>query len=281
MPYADSGGLKVHYEIHGAAHGAGGPMLLIQGYAMPGKLFEATGMVSLFADDHQVAIYDNPGTGLSDVPARPRTIPELAADARAVMDAAGWDSARVFGASMGTMIALQLALDAPARVRCLVMIGTYCGWPSMRDTRDPEWLAALEGIEKGAALQASDPAAAARLFIEAALDDSTSEFHDTWRDQVEAVIRELPTRLPPIVLGAGAGIGDWSVLDRLHEIATPTLMFHGANDRLLPAEGVFAALRRMRRAELHIYSPGDHRAVNPHNIARVLPYIKSWLASLT
>lgn len=276
MPYADSGGLKVHYETHGA----GEPMFLIQGYAMPGKLFEATGMVSLFADDHQVVVYDNPGTGLSDVPDRPRTIPEFAADARAVMDAVGWDGARVFGASMGTMIALQLALDVPARVRCLVMIGTYCGWPSMRDTSDPDWLQALEGIEKGAALQASDPPAAARHFIDAALDDSTSEFHDAWREQVEAVIRELPTRLPPIVLGEGEGIGDWCVLDRLHEIAAPTLMFHGANDRLLPAEGVFAALRRLQRAELHIYNPGDHRAVNPHNIDRVLPYIKSWLASL-
>jgi 3-oxoadipate enol-lactonase len=255
-------------------------MLLIQGYAMPGKLFEATGMVSLFADDHQVAIYDNPGTGLSDVPDRPRTIPEFAADAQAVMDALGWDKARIFGASMGTMIALQLALDAPERVRCLVMIGTYCGWPHMRETQDPGWLAGLEGIEKGAALQADDPAAAARLFIEAALDDSTSEFHDAWREQVEAVIRELPTRLPPIVLGEGEGIADWCVLDRLGEIAAPTLMFHGANDRLLPAEGVFEATRRMQRAELHMYNPGDHRAVNPHNIARVLPYIKSWLAGL-
>jgi hypothetical protein len=52
MPYADSDGLKVRYKIYGA----GVPMLLIQGYAMPRKLFKATGMVSLFADDHQVAI---------------------------------------------------------------------------------------------------------------------------------------------------------------------------------------------------------------------------------
>jgi pimeloyl-ACP methyl ester carboxylesterase len=94
------------------------------------------------------------------------------------------------------------------------------------------------------------------------------------------VIRELPTRLPPIVGGAGEGIGDWSVLDRLHEIATRALMFHGANDSLLPAEGVFAALRHMRRVGLQIYSPVYHRAVNPHNITRVLPYINSWLASL-
>ena len=80
--------------------------------------------------------------------------------------------------------------------------------------------------------------------------------------------------------GEGEGIADWCILARLAEIAAPTLLFHGANDRLLPAEGVFEATRRMRRAELHLYNPGDHRAVNPHNIARVLPYIKSWLAGL-
>jgi pimeloyl-ACP methyl ester carboxylesterase len=95
---------------------------------------------------------------------------------------------------------------------------------------------ALEGIERGAALQSSDPVAAARLFTEAALDDSTAAFRDTWRDQVAAVIRELPTRLAPVVLGAGAGIGDWCVLDRPREIEAPTLMFHGANDRLPPAD---------------------------------------------
>ena len=226
-----------------------------------------------------MAFYDNPGCGLSDAPQTPRTIPEFARDACAVLDALGWDRTRVFGASMGTMIALQLALDEPSRVRSLLLIASYCGWPRMRET-DEAWARDLKALEEAAALQPTDPAAAARLFIDAALDDSTKEFHEEWTQVAEEVIRELPTRAPPVFLGDGPNLADWSVHERLHDIAAPTLMFHGVNDRLLPVEGVFEMARRMQRAELHLYNPGNHRAVNPYNAERVVPYIKAWLAQV-
>ena len=60
---------------------------------------------------------DNRGTGDSDRPPGLWSMDDLARDALAVLDAAGHDSAHVLGVSMGGMVAQDLALGHPERVR--------------------------------------------------------------------------------------------------------------------------------------------------------------------
>ncbi len=111
--------VELHYELAGS----GPPVLLIQGVGASGEAWRP--QVNALAQNFQTLIFDNRGIGRS-IPCRgPIRIEAMAADARALMDEAGWDSAHVIGHSMGGVIAQQLALDAPKRVRSLSLLCTF------------------------------------------------------------------------------------------------------------------------------------------------------------
>ena len=121
MPHATSAGAKIYWE----EHGAGDPLLLIMGLGATLEWWQR--LIPVFSASYRTIVYDNRGVGRSDVPLGPYAIPQMAEDAVAVMDAAGIASAHVFGASMGGMIAQELALNHPARVRSLILGCTACG----------------------------------------------------------------------------------------------------------------------------------------------------------
>ena len=73
----------------------------------------------------RVALFDKRGQGLSDRPPEPPTLEQTMDDALAVMDAAGFERAALFGISEGGPASLLLAASHPDRVSSLVLYGTY------------------------------------------------------------------------------------------------------------------------------------------------------------
>ena len=114
MPFALNNGVRLHWE----EQGRGSPILLVMGHSYSGALWYP--ILPALAAQHRVIWFDNRGTGESDT-TRQVTVPELAADALAVMDAAAVERAHLFGMSMGGVIALELALQQPRRVTSLVL----------------------------------------------------------------------------------------------------------------------------------------------------------------
>jgi 3-oxoadipate enol-lactonase len=98
--------------------GDGTPLLLIMGHTFPSSMWYSH--IPALSEQHRVVWFDNRGTGDSGA-TRHATVSDLAADARAVMDAAGMDRAHVYGVSMGGGVALQLAHETPQRVNSLVL----------------------------------------------------------------------------------------------------------------------------------------------------------------
>jgi len=83
----------------------------------------------VLAQRHRTIAFDNRGIGQSDVPSGVYSMPSMASDGAAVLDAAGVEAAHVFGLSMGGMIAQEFALQYPKRVRSLILGCTAAGGP--------------------------------------------------------------------------------------------------------------------------------------------------------
>lgn len=112
-------GCHLHYSVRGN----GLPVLLIQGVGVQGDGWLP--QVDSLSERHECLTFDNRGMGKSQPIGDPFHIEQMADDARAIMDAHGWQSAHVVGHSMGGLIALCLALAERERVRSLALLCTF------------------------------------------------------------------------------------------------------------------------------------------------------------
>ena len=124
MAFVENQGARIYWDEQG--HGA--PVLLIMGLGYTSDMWYR--IRPLLAAHYRTIALDNRGVGRSDVPAGPYSIALMASDAATVLDAAGTESAHVFGVSMGGMIAQEFALQYPKRVRSLILGCTAAGGPT-------------------------------------------------------------------------------------------------------------------------------------------------------
>jgi len=244
MPYVTSAGAKIYWEEAdvlpppptgsqresevGSAVFADSavkqPLLLIMGLGATLEWWQR--LIPILAPRYRTVVFDNRGVGRSDVPPGPYSIPQMAEDAVAVMDAAKLATAHVFGASMGGMIAQELALNHPRRVQSLILGCTACG--GRQAVPASKEVAAALGAR--ATMTRED---AMWLMAPYTFDASTPR---------ERVAEDLAVRLAATVPNDGyfaqlQAIRAWSgTYDRLAGMAVPTLVIHGETDRLVPVE---------------------------------------------
>ncbi|WP_336038234.1 alpha/beta fold hydrolase [Halobacterium yunchengense] len=200
------------------------------------------------ADDYDVLVPDNRGTGDSDAPEGPYTIAELAADLDAVLADAGVEEAHVVGASMGGMIALQYALDFD-RARSLTLLCTSPGGdvavPTPPETQERMFDVPEDLDEREAVLYKMEPAMTDRL----ADSDVVEEIVD-WR---------LASDAPPHAREAqGAAVAAFDASDRLGDVDLPVLVMHGTADRVLPVENARVLHERLSDSRLDLVEGGPH-----------------------
>ncbi len=128
-----------------ATHGDGEPVLLIQGVGVHGDGWSP--QVSALAARHRCLWFDNRGTAASQpLGSAPLTVTTLAGDALALVDAQGWSRAHVIGHSLGGLIALELALAAPERVRSLSLLCTFARGAAAGASARMFWLGARSRV---------------------------------------------------------------------------------------------------------------------------------------
>src|SRR4026208_113487 len=110
MPHITHAGARVW----GEGQGTGDPALAVRGLGATLEWWNR--LTPSLTPRYRTILVDNRGVRKSDVPPGPYSIPLMAADALAVLDAAGVTAAHVVGMSMGGYIAQELVLRHPERV---------------------------------------------------------------------------------------------------------------------------------------------------------------------
>lgn len=119
MPLLHTRGARVSYS----RTGTGEPVLLIQGVGAIGNAWKP--QVEALRHRFSVITFDNRGIGASAVTEGRISIESMADDALAILDAEGITRAHIVGHSMGGLIAMQVALTSPRRVRSLTLLSTF------------------------------------------------------------------------------------------------------------------------------------------------------------
>jgi 3-oxoadipate enol-lactonase len=217
MPFASRDGHQLHYETFGDP--AKPPLLLIMGLAVSSKAWDR--LPQILAGERYVIVFDNRGTGLSSKRGFAYRISEMADDAAAVLDAVKVSCADVFGISMGGMIAQELVLRHPERVRRLALGATFA---SFRKQRRAPLRSVWDLILLNLGFDSADRLA--RLLLSA-------DWHAKNPGRgVEWIRAAQPTRFR-FALAQSLAILRHHTLPRLKDIKVPTLVITGDADRLV------------------------------------------------
>ena len=205
--------------------GAGPPLLLIAGLGYATWCWQD--LQRALERDAATLAFDNRGTGRSDKPAGPYTLPMMADDAAAVLEAAGVRDAHVLGQSMGGYIALTLALRHPDRVRSLILVSTSPGGPDTRPV--PEETMAVWKLAGTMA-----PADYARLSMPKSFAPGWTDAHPDAFEQVLARRLEFPTPTANWLAQYGACVEYVGRGVDVGAIRKPATVIHGEQDRVVP-----------------------------------------------
>ncbi|WP_120955035.1 alpha/beta fold hydrolase [Arthrobacter oryzae] len=250
-------GFDLAAQVGGAA---GSPaLLLLQGQANSHAWWN--GVRSAFESEFQTITMDYRGTGSSRGPVAPWTTESFAADAVEILDSAGISTAYVYGTSMGGRVAQMIAAHYPDRVKALVLACTTPGGPNAVD-RSREISAEL-----------ARASAADRLYV---LHDLF--YTPAWPHPPEDSSLLGDASMTPQELAAHRKASrHHDAWDLLPSITAPTLVLHGEDDLMTPADNARLLADRIPGAGLQIY-PGSRHGFFEEFAQQVTPAVLDFFA---
>jgi 3-oxoadipate enol-lactonase len=260
------GDIEIYYEIRGE----GETLLYISGTG--GDLRRTPAVFDAPVAKHfRILAYDQRGMGQTDKPDKHYTMADYADDANGLLDALGWDSCHIMGVSFGGMVAQELAIRHPEKVRRLVLACTSSGGAGgssyplhelqnqpvrerfqrqmelMDNRRDKQWQVANRGQWES---MISDYVAS-----QAACSDELG--HEIGqRRQLEAR-RHLDT------------------YDRLPQLKMPVYVCGGLFDDIAPPENLRAIKKQIPNATLELFNGGHpFLSQDPNAWQRVISFLR-------
>lgn len=222
----------IRYEVDGDLDAP--PVILINSIGSTREMW--TRQMDAFRAAFRVIRYDARGHGTSSVPRGPYTVDQLGGDALAILDHAGVSAAHVCGISLGGITAQWLGLNAPGRVRGLVLANT-----AARIGTVESWTERI-GVVHQKGMSAVADLAMERWF--------TPSFRERDPETVRA-FRTMVQNCPPDgYLGCCAALRDADLRDQVSAITKPTLLIASSADTATPVEGLEFLRERVNMSQM-------------------------------
>lgn len=235
-------GVTLHYLEQGDPQGE--PMIMLHGYTDSWNTYAL--VLPLLSPAYHVFALDQRGHGESSKTAADFTVESYVADVVAFMDVQGIAKATVVGHSLGSMVAQLVAIQHPARVERLVLVGsmTVGGNPgvlefnaAVQTLTDPIDPAFVRDFQTSTQINAISPA-----FMDKVVAESLKVPAHVWRQTMASFVQQETT-------------------PDLHKISAPTLIMWGDQDPYFPRSDQETLATLIPQATLDIYDQVSH---NPH-----------------
>jgi 3-oxoadipate enol-lactonase len=235
MPFVEIGDFRAHYALSSPA---GAPVLVLSNSL--GTNFSLWDpQLPEFEKHLRVLRYDTRGHGQSSVTAGPYRIEQLGRDVLHILDRLSLERVHFCGLSLGGMIGMWLGINAPERLRKIVLCNT-----AARIGTAELWNARIDAVRKGG-MKSIAPAVIERWF--------TPSFRAAAPETVALTQRMIEATPPEGYIACCGAIRDMDQRETISSISVPTLVICGAKDPATPpSEGQFLAdrIRGARQVEL-------------------------------
>lgn len=239
----------------------GAPLVLLQHFR--GNLDNwDPALVNALASNRRVIAFDNTGVGGSSG-STPHSVPEMARDAVAFLEAMGLEQVDVLGFSLGSFVAQEIVLVRPALVRRLVLASSapqgasgMHGWaPDVIDAvgaRQPQPERVLDVFYA--------PSDASRL----AGQQAFGRLFARTEDRDKAITWE--TRLAQYDAVCAWGVPNHALLHRVSAIKAPTFIANGDSDPMILPHYSYLLAGLIEQSTIKIYPDSAHGFLFQHHI---------------
>ena len=243
MPVSEVNGVELHWE----RSGSGSRLLFCNGSGS--TLADARPMLDPLARHFDLLAWDYRGFDRRGPVTGSYTMADVADDAAALLELAGWDACRVVGVSFGGMVAQEFAVTHPERLERLALVCTSAGGEG----------GSSYPLHTLLELPAQEQSAARLSLLDSRWDEPWLAAHPADR----VISERLSARqAPPGPAGVAAhraqleARSGHDVWDRLGAITCPTLVASGRYDGIAPVANGEAIASRIMGAEFRDYEGG-------------------------